>query len=302
MTRIAQSLDALHRNKQLDGIRKTNRFQVKVKDLKFLEGFNSRDYKHPDTQAHIRRLAEAYKAGSHVPAILVKVTDGEVFVIDGHCRTQGMQLAEAEGVDLGLQDVEQFTGSELEADAAVLTSNDSLKLKPLERAQKYSDMVNRGASTAEIAKMVGRSEQHVKDYMELHGMPDSIKKLIKDEVVSSSEALGQYREYGTKAAEIIQKALEDSGKKRVTKKDVDQAQGKRPSTRVKPRVVQQMVGHMRSLTTKLSIVERREDGSATVELSAEEVEAIMTMRESLPEEKKPDPESNDSKAQAEQPA
>lgn len=286
---IAQSLDALHRSKDTGvSIRKTNRFQVAVENLHFMDGFNTRDYESEETKAHIQALTDAYVSGDYVPPIIVKVVDGTIYVLEGHCRTLAMRNAIDQGADLGMIDVDYFRGSELEADALVLTSNQSLSLTALERAQKYQHMINRGATASEIGRLVKKTSQHVSDYLAMHEMPDSLKKLINDKAVSPTEALARYREIGSKAADEILAAREATGKTKVTSRDIDKVAPRKPAgARVTKKVVTAMVGQFRSLGERVSAVQRREDGSATLELSAAEIDAILSMRSQLPDETAP---------------
>ncbi|WP_304526888.1 chromosome partitioning protein ParB [Halomonas sp. I5-271120] len=287
---MPRSLDAIHRGKHGD-LKKANQFSAYPSDIHELEGFNQRDYEGEKEKAHIRSLADAYHAGRFVPPITVQVIDGKIFVRDGHCRRLGMLLAESEGAKLGKQPLIEFSGDENDADALILTSNAGLKLNPVKRAATYYRMKNRGLDDAEVAEKVGKTVHHVRQQLDLHMMPLEIKDLIEREVVSYSFALQEYNEHGTAAVERLKHGVDlvlRAGKSKLTEKGMKEkvdGQAKKPKARrISKRVVTGMVSQVHSLSEKLGAVEQREDGSATIELSAEEVSELMALREKLPSE------------------
>ncbi|MGP9797010.1 ParB/RepB/Spo0J family partition protein [Halomonas sp. 86] len=284
---MAQSMDKLHRTKQA-GIGKGNMFKAMPQNILEKEGFNPRDYNDPETAAHIRQLADAYKAGRHVPAITVKVVDGKIYVVEGHCRRRGMLLAIEEGADLGMQPVNEFHGDDEEAEFFVITSQSGKKLTPTELAQMYSRLINRGKTEGEIAESVGKTAQHVSQYLTVHRMPTNIKKLIDTKVVSMSLALETYNELGTAAAEILAEGVETSlkaGKKKLTKKTLQTHQEKSghqsAQRRLTKKVIAEVSDHVAGWGGKFDNIEYDESDMATVQLSKDEVEALQKLRDLL---------------------
>ncbi|AJY53269.1 ParB/RepB/Spo0J family partition protein [Halomonas sp. KO116] len=283
----AQSLDKLHRTKQME-IGKGNMFQVRPIDLLEQEGFNPRDYSKPDTVAHIRQLADAYKSGQFVPPVVVKVIDGQIYIRDGHCRRRAMLLAIEEGADLGLQPVQQFTGDDNDADLFVVTSQSGKKLTATELAFMYSRMVNRGKTEAEIAKAVGKTPQNVGQYLTVHQMPLEIKQLIDENVVSMSLALETFNEFGTAAINMLAEGVEVSlkaGKKKLTKKSLVAHQEANGHATVKPKITKKVISkmseHAATWGPKFADLEYDESDMTTVQLTKEEVEALVALRELL---------------------
>lgn len=287
MTAVARSLDKLHRAKLAD-VRKANQFFAYPKDIHEIPGFNPRDYDRPETQAHIRSLADAYKDGRYVPPITVQVVNGEICVREGHCRRRGMLLAIKEGADLGQQPMIEFRGDEAEADALVVTSQSGMKLTMLEVAAMYQRMANRGKTEAEIASLVGKTAQHVRQTLELHTLPDEIKSLIQQGVVSSSMARDYFNEHGMSAIEMLKDGVEvalKSGKSKLMPKDLKKEPiAKKPrAPRIAPKMVLSMRQHIESLGSKLESTKTlREDGSALVELTSEEIAGIRELLAALP--------------------
>lgn len=285
----ARSLDKLHRAK-LANLRKSNQFFAHIEDVHEQEGFNPRNYDLPGVQEHIRSLADAYKAGRYVDPITVQVLDGKIVVRDGHCRRRGMLLAQEEGADLGQVPMNEFRGDEVEADALILTSQSGKRLSAVEVALMYSRMKNRGKTEAQIAELVGKSTQHVRDYLDFHTFPADIKALVEQETVSYSLACKAFNELGSGAVEALKNGVEEQiakGKRKLTGKSLEAqrstAAGGRP-VRITKKVATRMASHITTWASQLDAIELREDGSAVLELTAEEVAALRELRESLPPE------------------
>ena len=60
---------------------KTNLFIADL-DLIAENGFNTREYDRPVVKEHIRKLADAYKAGEELPPLLFRVVDGRILLRD----------------------------------------------------------------------------------------------------------------------------------------------------------------------------------------------------------------------------
>ena len=281
----ARSLDKLHRAR-LTEIRKANQFFAYPRDIHEKDGFNPRDYEREDIKAHIRSLADAYKAGHYVPPITVKVVDGTIFLVDGHCRRRGMLLAISEGADLGQQPLLEFKGDEVEADALVITSQSGAKLTPVELASMYNRMINRGRSETEIASMVGKTVQHVKFTLDLHAMPEKLKTLISNNQVSATMARELFNEHGTAAVEMVTQELESAeknGKNKVMPKAMNKS-----ADRIPAKVARTMRDHLCYFGKKLrEEATRHDDGSLLLKLEpdvVEKLQALLVQFESAPEQ------------------
>ncbi|WP_019025304.1 MULTISPECIES: KorB domain-containing protein [unclassified Thioalkalivibrio] len=290
MKNVAQSLDKIHRSKLID-VRKSNQFYAHPKDLHEINGFNPRDYEREDLKRHIRALADAYTAGRYVEPVAVQVIDGRIYIRDGHCRRRAMLLAIEEGADLGPQPVIEFRGDEIEADALVLTSQSGMKLTPIEVAAMYSRMKNRGKTEDDIARIVGKTTQHVRMSLEMHTMPDAIKDLVSQEVVSATLALQTYQKHGTKAVEMLQDGVEEvlrSGKGRLTRKKLESANSRhqRPKAtgRIPKKAARKMTNALQVIGSKVSTLTGDESKPVTVELTHEEVSLIHEALDAIPAE------------------
>jgi ParB-like chromosome segregation protein Spo0J len=218
MTAYPRSLDKLHRAHLAD-VRKGNMFHAYPHDIHEMEGFNPRDYSRQGVQQHIRNLADAYLSGQHVEPITVRVVDGKIYVVEGHCRRRGMLLAIEDGADLGQQPLIEFKGDEADAQKKILTSQMGEKLTTLELADMYQRMVNRGKTLAEIGEIVGKTAEHVRQTLDIHTLPDEIKQLIHEGTVSSDLATKTYNELGSEAIAVLVEGVEEqlvAGKKKLT--------------------------------------------------------------------------------------
>jgi len=207
-----------------DDINKGNLYSLPPSMILEEPGFNKRNYETDRVQEHIQDLKFAYMRGDPVPPIYVKVVNGEVFVKDGHLRRIAMNLAIAEGVEIERTPVLTWDGDEISETLMILTSNNGLKLEPLERAAVYHTLkAVHGLTDAEIADRTNKSVTHVKQQLDLINLPAAVKKMVQANEVSATQALDCYSKNGRKAADILKGGLDaakDKGKTKVTKKDI----------------------------------------------------------------------------------
>lgn len=204
---VANSLRAM-REQNKDKITKGNLFKADIDIIEEEEGFNTRDYDRPDVVAHIRKLADAYKAGEQLPPLKVQVKDGRILVREGHCRRRGAKLAISEGAPIRRLPLEEVTGDEIAQSVVIVKSDDGLKLTPVERAAVYARLQGHNLSDAEIAEKVGRTVPHVQQYLAVYSMPLKLKQMISEDKVSMTAALKLYNEKGTDAIEILEQKYE----------------------------------------------------------------------------------------------
>ncbi len=289
MTAIPRSLDKLHRSK-VEGVRKGNLFYAYPHKVHEMEGFNPRDYSREAVQQHIRNLANAFKAGEHVEPITVRVIDGEIYVVEGHCRRRAMMLAIEEGADLGMQPLIEFKGDDTDAQKKILTSQMGEKLTKLELAEMYQRMVNRGKTLAEVGEIVGKTAEHVRQTLDIHTLPDEIKQLIHEGTVSSDLATKTYNELGSEAIAILKEGVEEqlvAGKKKLTPAALDKKRGVKPSKRMSKKVVSGMRDQLTQFGSKLEAAQTLDDGTTVVELSSEEVDNLKALLEQIAEPEEP---------------
>jgi ParB family chromosome partitioning protein len=196
--------------------------------LKEFDSYNVRDYDSPEVKEHIRSMADAIKENGILnfsPITVTKVGD-DVFIVSGHCRKRAFSLAKSEGCDIkGIPAVvAPASMSEQERILDLISSNNGLPLKQLEKAKVVERLVKLGWAPEEVAKKLGQSVTAINNLLILLNAPEPIKELVKEGTVSATTAIETIQEKGTEAAvKVLEDAVEnakDRGKTRATAKDL----------------------------------------------------------------------------------
>jgi ParB family chromosome partitioning protein len=204
--KIAKSFKAMAAN---GSVKKSDLWRVDPRKIEEEEGFNLRDYNDPDVVAHIRALADSYKAGAFVPPLVLRTDDnGRILAVEGHCRRRGALLAISEGADLPFVDAVAFRGGDTERVEVMLRSAEGLKLKPLSVADGYARLTRAGYSNADIARKMNKTPSHVEQMLLLAYANSDVRSLIKDGLVSATLAIETLRDKGEGAGAFLMAALE----------------------------------------------------------------------------------------------
>jgi len=199
-------------------VKKTDRFKVAPHLLKEDPGFNLRDYDDPDTIEHIERFAQSYAAGQYVPPLLLRVADnGDIFVVEGHCRRRGALLAITRGHDIPFLNADQFNGNDLERIEVMMTSSEGLKLKPLAQAFGILRLHRMGQSNDAIADRLHRSAANVEQLLKLATANHDVHHLVREGKVEAYTAIDALRKYGEQTGEYLAGLLADVQTKGGTK-------------------------------------------------------------------------------------
>lgn len=168
-------------------VKRNNMFLVPFSKLVLMENLNDReDY---GTAAEMDELAESiYQNGVRVPIMGYKQGDKYV-VVQGHRRYRAGEMIKKrykkEMIYKFLLYPPGTTEKEFLLDS--LLTNSGKDFTPLEKAKTVSRLIERKATTKEIATALGGvSEVYVKNLQRLWGVPDNVKKLIRDNVVSAT--------------------------------------------------------------------------------------------------------------------
>lgn len=298
------SLRALKESKSPDAEKVTKGTSMSVHPSLLLEeeGYNSRGvfvdgyFERPEVVAYIRGLAESYKAGAYVPPIVVKVKDGKPYVRDGHCRLRGLKIAIAEGAQIERIDVLELKGDEAKQVALIVSSDNKLPLTALERAVNYGRLSAWGWSDAKIAAEIGRTAEHVRQLRALLELPIELKRLMQEGVVAATLAAELYAAHGDKAVDMVKSGQTNSGKERITKKDI----GKEPAAAVpRRRPGKKLVEAMWSSVSALPLdnLKIADDGQCFVmTLTREEVEQLQALKADLAALKSDESDASESPA------
>jgi ParB family transcriptional regulator, chromosome partitioning protein len=209
------SLKQMAENK-VDGVNKSlPTFQVNPALLEIEPGFNAR----PLDPEHVASFKAAYEAGAFVPAIIVRVEDGRVIVVDGHHRSAALQELIAEGKEILRTTVQEFKGNDAARVALMIGTSQGKALTPLQAAVQYRKLIGWGWTPQEIALKTGRTETHVKQLLLLVETNSDVQQMVERGEVAAHVAVTAQRKHGAHAGEVLGKALDKAkaeGKKKVT--------------------------------------------------------------------------------------
>ncbi|MFM4785483.1 ParB/RepB/Spo0J family partition protein [Aeromonas veronii] len=229
---------------KVDGVnRGTNTYRVDLSLIHEEEEFNTREYDSPRVQAQINTYCQAYLAadaaydadpknspnpGDACGDFEVRVENGVIYATEGHLRRR----AALQAIQMGAKHItsvlvkEDKSKTKADSRARIQTSQDNLKLTPLEQARNYRNMRDLDKLTpAEIASKVNKETVHVIQTLQLLELPEEIIAYIRAGTIAAHPARELVRDYGAEQALALIKAGEEiveEGKK-VTPKIIEQA-------------------------------------------------------------------------------
>lgn len=200
-------------------IKRADAAKIRLDDIHEEDGFNLR-IEGEDLDASIEALKQHIMDGGMVPALEVRPRpDGGVYLVDGHRRRRAFIKAREEGAPIEWISVVQFEGNDAERITRIMTSAEGRELKPLEIAAGYKRLRAFDLSNSEIARRVNKTPQHVEQLMILANANMDVQALVRDGMVSATEAIKAVREHGDDAGAYLLKQLEkaqQAGKSKVT--------------------------------------------------------------------------------------
>lgn len=261
---MAKNLKDMAADKEMPEVKKNDLYKIDPTVIKEEQGFNLRDYEQPEVKQHIENLTETILNGGYIPPIVVR-TDGtgNILLVDGHCRTRAaLQAIERGATGLMLSAV-NFKGSDADRVELMLRSGEGLKFTPLEVAKGYLRLQRMGLSTADIAKRVGKTANHINQYLHLATANVDVQQMVERGEVAANVAIETVQKHGENAGKVLEQAKEKAAK-----------QGK---TKVTASVVKEWLPPRKNLVSLVSVAKQLEkgivfstDGSkATVTVDAE---------------------------------
>lgn len=243
MSKQAQSMKKWQQENRDLGTR-GNGFTVHPSALVVRDNFNARntdinsmsELERLEFEAYIDGLAQAYANGEYVPAIVVKMIDGQPTVSDGHCRKMGLDRAiTVYGADIQRVNVDEFKGDDADEVALIATSNSNRKLKPLELSAVYVKLEKFGLTDAEIATKMGKTVPHVAQVKFYSQLPVALKNMVNKDQIAIQTAVDLFQEHGSKAFDIAMKLLNNINETAGTKKKKVTAKSAMPKMSSKER-------------------------------------------------------------------
>lgn len=191
--------------------------------IRIVPGFNLRDPSTLEYQAAQAALDAHMRRGGKVPALEVNLSkDGQgVDVVEGHRRKGIYDAMIAEGAKIEWIRIDPFEGNDKERYGRVLSSQENMKLLPMELAEGYARMKTLFGMTNEEIGLIagGKSRQHIESYLLLAHAPHAVQQMVRSGKVSPTTAIESVREHGDGAALVLGGAAREvtaSGKKKVT--------------------------------------------------------------------------------------
>jgi len=212
------TLSQKYANKETrDGIAVNKTYLVPVEQLYLEAGYNIREA----DQQHVEYFANCWAEGQPLPALKVMPTAYGIKIVDGQHRYLGALLAMERGIEIARIECKDFTGTEADRIAFMVSSSQGKSLDPFERSKAYKRLKALGWTNEEISKRVGRSVSDVQMHLSLGDVPDEIKKRVSGGQVSYATAVAVTREHGDNAESVIEQAVQEAqkeGKSKVTAK------------------------------------------------------------------------------------
>lgn len=212
------SLKAMAEQK-IDGVQKTTQFQVDPRKIEIQEGFNAR----PIDQEHVDSFKKSIDAGAYIPALLVRVDQGRIIVVDGHHRVTAYLQKIEEGVDIQRVHCVQHNGSDAARIAVMIAAAQGKPFTPMQMGSQYKKLAGFGWDVSTIANSIGKSGQHVRDMIALAEVDSDVRGMVDRKEVAAHVALATVKKHGSGAGSVLAGHIETAkaaGKTKVTAKTV----------------------------------------------------------------------------------
>lgn len=202
-------------------LKKSDLYRCRYSDLKIEQGFNLRDMGSPDTQAHVQSIFSTINSGGTVPPLEVREdANGDIVVVDGHCRHAAYGLAIASGMAIEYINILPFRGNDADRVTKMITSSQGLALTVLESALGYKRLVGFNWQVPQIAASVGKSETYINQLLLLAYANSDVQEFVRSGAIAAHAAIEIVKKHGDQAGSVIASQVDTAkaqGKTRVTK-------------------------------------------------------------------------------------
>jgi ParB family chromosome partitioning protein len=137
-------------------------------------------------QELLNELSESIKEQGIIQPILVrKKSEDKYEIVAGERRWRAAQLAKIHEVPVIILNIDDKKSLEF----AILENIQRLDLNGIEEALGYDNLVKKfGYSQETLSKILGKSRSHIANTLRLAGLPEEIKKMISDGLLTSGHA------------------------------------------------------------------------------------------------------------------
>jgi len=189
-------------------LKRTDGYRAALDQIVVDPAFNTR-LQDQRLEDHITGLVEFIMGGGQLPALEVVPTDDDhLQVVDGHCRLAAYKIAKERGALIEHVDVRMFQGNDADRVARIATSNEGLKLTPIETATVYKRLRAYGLNAAEISRRVGKTATHVGNSLLLADAPQELQNLVASGQVSATLAIDTIKEHADGALSVLTGAVQ----------------------------------------------------------------------------------------------
>lgn len=166
-----------------------------------------------ELEAHVDMLAQSIAEIGVKEPITVRMEDGKLWVINGHCRTRAtMRAIEHYKADIKTVPVQAEDRYANEADLVLsqIVRNSGKPLTTMEQAKVYKKLLDMGWNQADISKKVGLTNGRISQILDLLTMPPSVQAAVVAGHVSPSLAQQTVKaaETPAQASEALQAAVD----------------------------------------------------------------------------------------------
>jgi ParB family chromosome partitioning protein len=137
-------------------------------------------------QELLNELSESIKEQGIIQPILVrKKSEDKYEIVAGERRWRAAQLAKIHEVPVIILNIDDKKSLEI----AILENIQRSDLNGIEEALGYDNLVKKfGYSQETLSKILGKSRSHIANTLRLAGLPEEIKKMISDGLLTSGHA------------------------------------------------------------------------------------------------------------------
>jgi ParB/RepB/Spo0J family partition protein len=280
--KIAELAEAISGNPEKQGgIRglSSNRsdiFHINPLLLNIKSGFNCRNFDDVENRNHIEDLAASIATKGVLKPLMVYKENEKLWISDGECRL----LATLHAIDhLGASietvptQIEARGINEVERVASQVNHNSGKQLTALELSDNVKRLLAFGWNGDKITKETGISQQRQYTLLDLAGVPEEVKTLIKAGEVSPSLARKTVKAKGKDAAQILKNAVvvaKANDRKQAAPRDIETPLVEAPPKKMSPqRKMSFVIETIRHLFDNADII-NQDDGAVLVKFKEHE--------------------------------
>ena len=209
------------------GVKRADTFRVEPLVLQIEPNFNVRVAGDPELRAHIDSIKATIRdyitrhdpenrhceliPSDIIPDLIVRVTEeGEIFLVDGHCRTTAIRELIEEGFVIEFVGVKSTAEDRKGRIMIMVRSSQGKDLAPIEKAKAFVELADEGMSFHEIARAMPNTvtPQRVEQLVLLGRAPQSVIRLVEEKRVTADSALEVVRKHRDNPAEAERILLE----------------------------------------------------------------------------------------------